>query len=158
MTNPLDGIALHAYCRRLALHPDARDVLAAIRSAPPSRTPQTRRGNVAVWYPSKKMGRIIKAESATVEFAFLLEAEHDDAVLEFYDQPPPIPLDYRDARGRLQRTLHTAEVDQGDVPGARRFGDGVSRHGLLSIVVHDVVPPVADHQLRRPRRSRRRRH
>lgn len=109
MTNPLDGLALHAYCRRLALPLDARDMLTAIRSAPPNRTPQTRHGNVAVWYPSKKMGRIIKAESATVEFAFLLEAEHDDAVIEFYDQPPPIPLDYRDARGHLQRPLHTAD-------------------------------------------------
>src|SRR5690242_9869060 len=109
MTRPLDGLALHAYCRRLALRPEVRDLLAAIRSAPPSRTPRTGRGNVAVWYPSKKMGRIIKAESAKVEFAFLLEAEHDDAVIEFYDQPPPIPLAYRDARGRLQRPLHTAD-------------------------------------------------
>ena len=38
------------------------------------------------------MQRIIKAESAKVEFAFLLEAEHSDDVLEFFDQPPPIEL------------------------------------------------------------------
>jgi putative transposase len=109
MTRPLDGLALHGYCRRLALGPDTRELLATIRRAPPNRTPCTRHGNVAVWYPSKKMGRIIKAESAKVEFAFLLEAEHDDAVLEFYDQPPAIPLEYRDRRGRLHRPLHTAD-------------------------------------------------
>src|SRR5713101_6748677 len=109
MTRPLDGLALLAYCRRLDLRPEAREVLAAIRAAPPSRTPRTSRGNVAVWYPSTKMGRISKAESAKVEFAFLLEAEHDDAVLEFYDQPPPILLEYRDKRNHVQRPLHTAD-------------------------------------------------
>jgi putative transposase len=105
----LDVMALEAYCRHLTLPADSRALLAAIRTAPPSRTPRTRHGNVAVWYPSKKLGRIIKAESAKVEFAFLLEAEHDEAVLEFYDQPPPILLEYRDRRGHLQRPLHTAD-------------------------------------------------
>jgi len=62
-----------------------------------------------VWYPSKKMQCIIKAESAKVEFAFLLAAEHDDAVLEIWDQPPSIPLEYLDKRGRLQRPMHTAD-------------------------------------------------
>ncbi len=62
-----------------------------------------------VWYPSKKMQCIVKAESAKVEFAFLLEAEHADDVLEFWDQPPPIPLEYQDLRGRVQRPLHTAD-------------------------------------------------
>jgi hypothetical protein len=38
-----------------------------------------------------------------------LEAEHDDAVIEFYDQPPPIPLEYLDTHGRLQRAQHTAD-------------------------------------------------
>ena len=62
-----------------------------------------------VWYPSKKMQCIIKAESAKVEFTFLLAAEHDDAVVEIWDQPPSIPLEYLDKRGRLQRPMHTAD-------------------------------------------------
>ncbi len=62
-----------------------------------------------VWYPSKKMQCIIKAESHQVEFAFLLQAEHDDAILEVWDQPPAIQLEYRDRRNRLQRPLHTAD-------------------------------------------------
>src|SRR5258708_14391625 len=73
------------------------------------RTPGSRGVNMPVWYPTKKMQCIIKGESAKVEFAFLLEAEHDDAVLEFYDQPPPIPLEYQDRRNRTQRPLHTAD-------------------------------------------------
>ena len=80
-----------------------------IRSSPPSRTPGARRGNMPVWYPSKKMQCIIKAESTKVEFPFLLQAEHDDDVLEMWDQPPSIPLEYRALRGRLQQPMHTAD-------------------------------------------------
>jgi putative transposase len=109
MTRPLDGIALHAYFRRLGLQPEAQELLTRVRSSPPSRTPTSRAGNMSVWYPSTKMQCIIKAESAKVEFAFLLEAEHSDDVVEFFDQPPPIRLEYRDRRNHVQRPLHTAD-------------------------------------------------
>jgi hypothetical protein len=52
---------------------------------------------------------IIKAESHKVEFAFLLQAEHDDDVLEVWDQPPSIELEYQDRRGRTQQPRHTAD-------------------------------------------------
>src|SRR5260370_7990887 len=107
MAKPLDGVALQAYFRRLGIRQDTREVLTVIRSSPPSRTPGSRHGNEAVWYPSKKMQCIIKAESHKVEFAFLLQAEHDDTILEFWDQPPSIPLKYLDTRGPLQPPLHT---------------------------------------------------
>src|SRR5258708_38487754 len=109
MARPLDGTALLAYFRQFGFSRVTQELLVSIRSSPPSRTPGAGRGNMPVWYPSKKMQCIIKAESAKVEFAFLLEAEHDDAVLEFYDQPPPIPLEYQDRRNRTQRPLHTAD-------------------------------------------------
>lgn len=109
MAKPLDGQALHVYFRRLGLCPEAQELLTHIRSSPPHRTPQASYGNMTVWYPSKKMRCIIKAESHKVEFAFLLAAEHDDDVLEFWDQPPSIPLTYLDKRGRRQRPLHTAD-------------------------------------------------
>jgi putative transposase len=109
MAKPLDGVALHAYFRRLGFPRETQELLTCIRSSPPSRTPGARRGNMPVWYPSKKMQCIIKAESAKVEFAFLLAAEHNDEVLEIWDQPPLIPLEYQDKRGRLQRPMHTAD-------------------------------------------------
>src|SRR5258707_3421856 len=109
MAKALDGTALYAYFRRLGFSRETQEVLIHIRSSPPSRTPGARRGNMPVWYPSKKMHCIMKAESAKVEFAFLLEAEHSDDVLEFFDQPPSIPLEYPDKRGRMQRPLHTAD-------------------------------------------------
>ena len=109
MTRPLDGIALLTYFRRLKLSKEAQELLTRVRTAPPSRTPGARRGNVPIWYPSKKMHCIIKAESHKVEFAFLLQVEHDDNVLEVWDQPPSIQLEYQDRRGRTQRPLHTAD-------------------------------------------------
>jgi putative transposase len=109
MRRPLDGLALLAYCRRLGFPLETQDLLAQIRSSPPSRTPGARRGNMPVWYPSTKMQCIIKAESAKVEFPFLLQAEHDDDILEVWDQPPPIPLAYQDRHNRLQRPMHTAD-------------------------------------------------
>src|SRR5260370_37679476 len=109
MTRPLDGTALFTYFRRLKLSKEAQKLVAEIRDSPPSRTPGARRGNMPVWYPSKKMQCIIKAESHKVECAFLLQVEHDDDVLEVWDQPPPIELEYQDRRGRVQRPLHTPD-------------------------------------------------
>src|SRR5260370_670064 len=109
MAKALDGTALYAYFRRLGFSRETQEVLIHIRSSPPSRTPGARRGNMPVWYPSKKMHCIIKAESTKVEFPFLLQAEHDDDVLEMWDQPPSIPLEYLDKHGRLQQPMHTAD-------------------------------------------------
>jgi len=109
MARPLDGTALLAYFRQFSFPQATQELLISIRSSPPSRTPGAHHGNMPVWYPSKKMQCILKAESAKVEFAFLLAAEHDDAVLEIWDQPPSIPLEYLDKHGRLQRPMHTAD-------------------------------------------------
>jgi putative transposase len=109
MAKPLDGTALLAYFRRFNFSQETQELLKRIRSSPPNRTPGAHRGNMPVWYPSKKMQCVIKAESAKVEFAFLLAAEHDDAILEIWDQPPSIPLEYLDKRGHLQRPMHTAD-------------------------------------------------
>lgn len=106
---PLDGNAFLTYCRRLKLGKETQTLLKNVRTSPPSRTPEARRGNMPVWYPSPTMQCVIKAESHKVEFAFLLEAEHDKEVLEFYDQPPRIVLEYRDRRNHLQQPLHTAD-------------------------------------------------
>ena len=109
MAKALDGTALYTYFRRLGFSRETQDMLMHIRSSPPSRTPGARRGNMPVWYPSKKMQCIIKAESTKVEFPFVLAAEHDDDVLEVWDQPPSIPLEYLDKHGHHQRPMHTAD-------------------------------------------------
>jgi putative transposase len=105
----LTNTSFLAYCRRLGFREETVALIAAIRAAPPTRTPRSGRSNVPVWYPSRKIGRVIKAESHTVEFAFLQEAEYSDDTLEFYDQPPSIQLEYRSKTGRFQRPWHTPD-------------------------------------------------
>ena len=108
MAKALDGTALYTYFRRLGFSRETQALLIGIRSSPPSCTPGAHRGNMPVWYPSKKMQCIIKVESTKVEFPFLLQAEHDN-VLEIWDQPPSILLEYSDKRGHLRRPMHTAD-------------------------------------------------
>jgi len=60
----------------------------------PSRRVGGGRSNVSGRYPSRKMGVTIQFESHRVELAGIYEMEHDDTVLEYFDQPPPIKLDY----------------------------------------------------------------
>src|SRR5438477_12500506 len=109
MARPLDGTALLAYFRQFGFPQKTQELLISIRSSPPSRTPGAHRGNMPVWYPSKKMQCIIKAESAEVELDFLLAAKHDDAILEIWVQTPSIPLEYMDKSCSLQRPMHAAD-------------------------------------------------
>lgn len=106
---PLDGDAFTTYCRRLGFKEETQQMIKNIRSSPPSRNPRGSRGNVCVWYPSEKMGCIIKAESHTVEFPRLLVHEYSKNVLEYYDQPPSIRLEYLDKRGHKQTPYHTPD-------------------------------------------------
>jgi len=57
MTRPLDGIALLTYFRRLKLSRVAQELLTHIRTSPPSRTPEARRGNMPIWYPSNNLAK-----------------------------------------------------------------------------------------------------
>jgi len=65
--------------------------------------------NVVGRYPSKKMGRMIQFESHRVELAFVLEFEHDPSVLEYYDQPCRLPLQYTGRSGRRVTARHTPD-------------------------------------------------
>jgi hypothetical protein len=55
------------------------------------------------------MGVTIQFESHRVELPFVYEMEHDPAVLEYYDQPPSIPLAYPTASGRRLLVMHTPD-------------------------------------------------
>lgn len=97
------------YCDRLGLSESARATLQAIRSSPPTRRVRSSAKNVAVRYPSRKMGVVIQAESHRNELAFVYELEYDEAVLEYYDQPPAIKLAYQAKNGRQVGVLHTPD-------------------------------------------------
>jgi len=100
---------LLVWFQRLALAESARSRIEQIRSSGPSRHAGGGRSNVSGRYPSRKMGVTIQFESHRVELAGIYEMEHDDTVLEYFDQPAPIKLDYESAAGRRMGVLHTPD-------------------------------------------------
>jgi putative transposase len=100
---------LEVWCRQHAHSEQAKAVIHQIRSAPPSRLVQGRAGNVSGRYPSQKMGCTIQFESHRGELAAIYQFEHDQAVLEFYDQPGAIKLVYPSKKGRQVGVLHTPD-------------------------------------------------
>ena len=55
------------------------------------------------------MGVTIQFESHRVELAGIYEMEHDAGVLEYFDQPPTIKLDYESPAGKRMGVLHTPD-------------------------------------------------
>ncbi len=60
-------------------------------------------GNVVVRYASRKMRRVIQAESRNIELVFLEQCEHDPNVLFFLCQPTHLSVRITDAKGRPRR-------------------------------------------------------
>ncbi|MEA5603257.1 TnsA endonuclease N-terminal domain-containing protein [Nostoc sp. UHCC 0252] len=98
-----------AWCCRLNLSSQTQNLIETIRSSEPSRRVGGGRKNVSGRYPSRKMGATIQFESHRVELPTIYEFEHDEEVLEFYDQPPSIKLDYQGKNGRNLGVLHTPD-------------------------------------------------
>jgi transposase InsO family protein len=97
------------WCLQLGLAETTHATIAAARSRNPMRRVGGGRQNVSGRYPSRKMGVTIQFESHRVELPFVYEMEHDPAVLEYYDQPPSIPLAYPAASGRRLSVMHTPD-------------------------------------------------
>ncbi len=93
----------------LSLSSQQYRMVQSIRSSPPSRRVRGRVGNVVGRYPSKKMGVVIQFESHRNELARIYELEYDPSVLEYYDQPPKIKLQYCCLNGRQIGVLHTPD-------------------------------------------------
>ena len=97
------------WCKRLELTEKAQAGVAEARSQHPTRRVGGGRQNVSGRYPSRKMGVTIQFESHRVELPFVYEMEHDPGVLEYYDQPPSIPLSYQATNGRGLSVMHTPD-------------------------------------------------
>ncbi len=98
------------WCYRLKLSEVAQNIIERIRSSEPSRRVGGGSKNVSGRYPSRKMGVTIQFESHRVELPVIYQLEHDEDVLEFYDQPPQIKLDYQGNNGRKLGVLHTPDL------------------------------------------------
>jgi transposase InsO family protein len=98
-----------AWVKRVGLSDEALSVVAHIRRSNPARRVGGGQANVTGRYPSRKMGVTIQFESHRVELPTVYELEHDDGVLEYWDQPNSIKLDYEGAHGRHLGVLHTPD-------------------------------------------------
>ncbi|BAY10853.1 TnsA endonuclease N-terminal domain-containing protein [Calothrix sp. NIES-2098] len=97
------------WCDRLTISEQCRKLIQAIRSSEPSRRVGGGSRNVSGRYPSRKMGLTIQFESHRVELPRIYELEHDEDVIEFYDQPLPIKIDYQDKNRRKLSHFHTPD-------------------------------------------------
>lgn len=79
---------------QLNLTEEAKKEIQRIRNSPPSRRVGGGKYNVAGKYSSRKMGETIQFESHKVELPVIYMLEFDDNVLEYYDQPPLMTLNY----------------------------------------------------------------
>jgi hypothetical protein len=107
----LTNAAYRDWCHRLQLSEAAVADVTAIRQGQPVRRVAGGNANVVGRYMSRKMGVSIQFESHKVELPFVIQAEHDPRVLEYYDQPSTIPLRYAPGTGgRRQITArHTPD-------------------------------------------------
>lgn len=97
------------WCRRQNLECASRKTIEIIRASQPSRRVGGGKKNVSGRYPSRKMGATIQFESHKVELPFIYQLEHDEDVLEFYDQPPAVKLNYQSKDGRNLGFLTTPD-------------------------------------------------
>lgn len=98
------------WCDILNLSTSTRQLIENIRFSEPSRLVNSKSGNVCGRYPSQKMGKTIQFESHRVEAPKIYELEQDNNVLEYYDQPPPIKLNYKGANGKNLGVIHTPDL------------------------------------------------
>lgn len=100
---------LAAWFQRLRIPEPTRSLIMDIRASDPSRRVGGGGSNVSGRYPSRKMGVTIQFESHRVELAGIYEMEYDKAVIEYFDQPPSIKLNYQSAAGKRMGVLHTPD-------------------------------------------------
>lgn len=97
------------WCRDNVISPEAKLQIEKIRNSEPARRVSSGAYSVSGAFPSRKMGLTIQYESHKNELPFIHELEHDPDVLEFYDQPCRIKLEYISKNGRKTGVLHTPD-------------------------------------------------
>lgn len=113
-----DETAFVYWCKTIGYDTRTSALIRRIRTSPPSRTVKGGQGNISARLPSHKMGKTIQSESRTAEkpgirifyeYDHLLESRSEMCVLEYYDQPEPIALQYVSINGRAVTTWHTPD-------------------------------------------------
>lgn len=88
---------------------EGKRVIKQIRGSQPVRSVAGGKSNVIGFFPSEKMSFTRQFESHTLELAIIKEYEFSDDVLEYYDQPGPIQIEYSGKSGRKVTTYTTPD-------------------------------------------------
>ncbi|MCT6901783.1 MAG: TnsA endonuclease N-terminal domain-containing protein [Lactobacillus sp.] len=97
------------WCKKNNVSEKAKAMIEKIRSSDPVRSVSSGGRNVPGNYPSKKMGVSIQFESHTVEFPGIYMMEHDSNVLEYYDQPNSIKINYSGSKKKNIGVIYTPD-------------------------------------------------
>ncbi|WP_159438171.1 TnsA endonuclease N-terminal domain-containing protein [Salimicrobium flavidum] len=84
----------------VGLSEEAIKEIARIRDSPPSRRVGNNRVSVSGRYSSNKMKSTIQFESHKVELPAIYSLEFNEDVIEYYDQPPSIKINYVNDNGK----------------------------------------------------------
>ncbi|WP_159438174.1 TnsA endonuclease N-terminal domain-containing protein [Salimicrobium flavidum] len=87
----------------------ALEEISEIRRTPPSRRVGDSRYSVTGRFSSKKMKSTIQFESHKVELPYIYQLEHNDDVLEFYDQPLQLKVNHITKNGKKSTFLYTPD-------------------------------------------------
>lgn len=105
----LTNYEFEKWCSDQNLPELSKKTIQAIRTSEPARRVGGGRKNVSGFYSSKKNKKTIQFESHKVELPAIYELEHDDEVLEFYDQPPAFKINYQSLSGRNLGFFYTPD-------------------------------------------------
>ena len=99
-----------SWCARNSISNKTREFIQNnIRHAQPVRSVGGGGKSLTGRYPSNKMGVTIQWESGKVEGPAVLMLENDDDVLEYFDQPNKIKLNYVNMNGKNRGVLYTPD-------------------------------------------------
>lgn len=102
------GLDFEYWCNANNISLNAQKQIERIRNSEPSRRVSSGKRSVSGTYPSRKMGVTIQFESHKNELPFIYELEKDSNVLEYYDQPEAIKLNYFN-KGKNLGISHTPD-------------------------------------------------
>ncbi len=88
----------------------AKQYIRDTRESEPSRmVGRHARRNLVSWRVSSKTNRTISLESRGPETAFFLLSEHDDRVIEIWDQPEPVMIERHNKNGKRTKASYTPD-------------------------------------------------
>ncbi|KAF6700425.1 MULTISPECIES: TnsA endonuclease N-terminal domain-containing protein [Bacillus] len=105
----LSDFEFEQLCLRLHIPQKTKDFINCIRTSEPVRRVGGGGHNVCGTYPSKKMGCTIQYESSKVELPAIFMMENNPNVLEYYDQPTKIKLEYQKSNGKKVAPIYTPD-------------------------------------------------